>query len=232
VGGADRATALAQLPDEPRWVEARAMLLDGAIPAPAGAGWLVADRDAGLMVASADAELGAAVAAATTAAHGTVLCALEREDLARALEARGWQVERAILHTLPDPDALPDDDSAGPLGADVALGHLPAPLAAEIDRARRTRTVHAVRVDGAPVSFAYAPWRTERWFDVSVDTAPGARQLGLATRVAAAMIRAERAAGREPVWGAAEHNAASLRLAARLGFAAVDALWIVSAPLP
>jgi hypothetical protein len=42
------------------------------------------------------------------------------------------------------------------------------------------------------------------------------------------MIRAERALGREPVWGAADGNHASLRLAARLGFVAVDALWVCS----
>jgi hypothetical protein len=217
--------ALATLPDEPRWLEARAMLLGGAVPWAAGAGWVVADEAAQLLVASADAD----VASVRAAARGlTVLCAIERNDLADALRARG-PVSRAVLHTLDDPSWLPDDEGAYPLPADADLAHLPGPLAAELSRALRTNTVYAAIVDGAPVSFAYAPWRTERWFDVSVDTAPGARQLGLATRVAAAMIRAERAAGREPVWGAAEDNAGSLRLAARLGFGAVDALWVASA---
>ena len=81
-------------------------------------------------------------------------------------------------------------------------------------------------VDDEPVSFAYAPWRSARWFDVSVDTLPGARQLGLATIVAAAMIHDERAQGREPVWGADEGNHASLRLAARLGFVAMDEIFV------
>jgi predicted GNAT family acetyltransferase len=87
--------------------------------------------------------------------------------------------------------------------------------------------VWAAWVDGEPVSFAYAPWRSASYFDVSVDTLPGVRQLGLATTVAAAMIRDERARGREPVWGADEHNGASLRLAKRLGFEAVDEIWVV-----
>jgi L-amino acid N-acyltransferase YncA len=65
-----------------------------------------------------------------------------------------------------------------------------------------------------------------RWFDVSVDTIASARQLGLGTIVAAAMIRDERARGREPVWGADEQNAASLGLARRLGFRAADELWV------
>jgi hypothetical protein len=54
----------------------------------------------------------------------------------------------------------------------------------------------------------------------------GARQIGLATIVAAAMIRHERAAGREAVWGADEGNTASLGLAKRLGFVAVDEIWV------
>ena len=40
------------------------------------------------------------------------------------------------------------------------------------------------------------------------------------------MIREERARGAEPVWGADEENHASLRLAARLGFVAVDEIWV------
>ena len=81
-------------------------------------------------------------------------------------------------------------------------------------------------MEGEPVSFAYAPWRSAKWFDVSIDTLPGARQLGLATIVASAMIRDERTRGREPVWGADQGNTASLRLAKRLGFAAVDEIWV------
>jgi hypothetical protein len=50
-------------------------------------------------------------------------------------------------------------------------------------------------------------------------------------RVAAALIRDERAQGREPVWGATEDNVASLRLARRLGFVATDELWLVTPDL-
>lgn len=217
-----------EVPDEPRWVEARAMLLSGAPVTPAGQGWVVRSDAEQLMVAIGDVDVADVV---RIAARGTLLCAIERDDLAKAMEARGWMVERAILHTLPDPGALPDDDGVALLDPAADLAHLPAELANELRQAQRSgRPVHAVRVDGLPVSFAYAPWRTERWFDVAVDTAPGARQLGLATHAAAAMIRAESAGGREPVWGAAESNLASLRLAARLGFVEVDAIWLISSP--
>jgi hypothetical protein len=150
------------------------------------------------------------------------------EELAAALRGSGRAVGRAILHTLPDPEAVPDLEGAVPLPADASLAHVPGELADEL-RAARTQ-VWSAYVDGAPVSFAYAPWRSPRFFDVSVDTLPGARQLGLATITASAMIRHERALGREPVWGADEANHGSLRLAKRLGFVAVDELW-VAAPL-
>jgi hypothetical protein len=141
------------------------------------------------------------------------------DDLAADLR-RTRRVERAIFHTLPDPDELPDYEGATLL-TDQAL--VPEPLAEELAHADRIWTAF---VDGAPVTFAYAPWRSPRWFDVSIDTLPGARQLGLGTIVAAALIRDERARGREPVWGADEGNVASLRLAKRLGFVAVDELWV------
>jgi L-amino acid N-acyltransferase YncA len=118
---------------------------------------------------------------------------------------------------------MPDYEGAIPLPADAVL---PDALAAELGDARGRGEIWSAYVDGEPAAFAYAPWRSERWFDVSVDVIPGARQLGLGTIVAAAMIRHERAAGREPVWGADEDNHASLRLAARLGFVECDRIWV------
>ena len=214
-----------ELPDVPRWIEAHGIAADAASWR---RGFAVGNPRAKLIVIIDEDAAAADVAAlARELPDHAILATTEATAI-----ATGRAYGTAILHTLPDPDALPDDDGAVAVapGADLALDHLPAPLAAEIARAHQTGVVHVAFVDGQPVSFASAPWRTERWFDVSVDTAPGARQLGLATRVAAAMIRAGRADGREPVWGAAESNLASLRLGARLGFVASDALWVISAP--
>ena len=126
---------------------------------------------------------------------------------------------RAILHTL-DGDA-PDYEGAVPLPADAPL---PDYLAAELTWARTRGPILACYVDGEPAAFAYAPWRSPTLFDVSVDVIPSARQLGLGTIVAAALIKAE--APRRPVWGADEHNHGSLRLAARLGFQPTDEIWV------
>lgn len=163
-------------------------------------------------------------------ARHALLFAIERDDLAAAMRAVGRPVERAILHVLRDPTRLPELDGAVPLPADAALDAVPPPLAAELAWARRRGPVWCAYVDGAPASFAYAPWRSPAWFDVSVDTLASARQLGLATVVASAMIRDERARGREPVWGADEDNAASRGLAGRLGFEPVDEIWVSAPP--
>lgn len=204
-----------ELPDEPRWVEAHGIAADPQSWQRAlGAGAAVGSDRAKLVVAYGDADPHALRALATELPDFTFL--VNAEELVAALPRR---TERAILHTLPDPDALPDYEGATLL-PDVA--GVPAPLAEEL-RGHRVWTAY---VDGAPVAFAYAPWRSPRWFDISVDVLPGARQLGLGTIVAAAMIRDGRAEGREPVWGADESNAASLRLAKRLGFVPVDEIFV------
>ncbi|MDQ3337726.1 MAG: GNAT family N-acetyltransferase [Myxococcota bacterium] len=203
-----------ELPDEPRWVEAH-----GIAAAPRswrralGAGAAVGSDRARLVVAYGEVDPSELRALANELAGHTFLVA---EALASALPRR---IERAILHTLPDPDTLPEYEGATVL---EDFSQVPPALVEDFGDAR----VWTAYVDGAPVSFACAPWRSARWFDISVDTLPGARQLGLATIVAAAMIRDERAQGREPVWGADENNFASLRLAKRLGFVAVDEIFV------
>jgi GNAT superfamily N-acetyltransferase len=205
-----------ELPDLPRWVEAHGIANDPeGWREPVGGGFIVGHDRAKLIVVAGDVEP-SDVKPLATRPH---VILVEREELGLAL---GRRCERAILHTLPDPAALPDYEGA------TALGDAPLPkqLADELAWAKTRGTVWTAWVDGEPMSFAYAPWRSATLFDVSVDTLPGARQLGLGTIVAAAMIRDERAQGREPVWGADEDNVASLRLAKRLGFEPVDEIWV------
>ena len=203
------------LPDLPRWVEAHGI-------AASGEGWredgAIGHDGAKLIVIYGDGD-----ASAIARAHPdhALLFPLE---LAPAVEHAARVVERGILHTLPDAASLPDFEGAVPL-VDIPPD-LPRELADELARARGT--VWTVWVDNAPVSFAHAVWHSARWFDIAVDTLPRARQLGLATIVTAALIRDERARGREPVWGADEGNAASLRLAKRLGFEPVDEIGVAA----
>lgn len=210
-----------ELPDEPRWIEAHGIAGDPT-------GWrrelddgFAVGHDGARLLVIANATDRAAALAHEYRQH-TILATTD--ELAAALRTAGREVVRAILHTLPDPAELPELEGALPLPPDASLVHVPALLADELRAARST--VWAAYLDGDPVSFAYAPWRSERWFDVSVDTLTAARQLGLATVTASAMIRHERALGREPVWGADESNTASLQLAKRLGFTPIDEIWV------
>ena len=212
------------LPDLPRWVEAHDLARDPASWQRDGC----IGHDGGsepVICIYGPLPVDAVIALAAEHPQHTLLVPRERTDLVAALPR---PVVRAILHTLPDPDTLPDYDGAAPLPVDASLAHLPDELRAELEDARTWATVWTAWLDGIPMSFAYAAALSAAWFDISVDTVPGARQLGLATIVASTMIRAERANGREPVWGATEDNIASLRLAARLGFVAVDELWVAA----
>lgn len=214
-----------ELPDEPRYVEAHGIAADPrSWRRELGPGFAVGSDRGRLIVVCGEADPGATLRLARAHPQHTFL--VTTDDLAATLRGAGRGVERAILHTLPDPARLPELEGAAPLPAESSLAHLPEELREELEAARAHGAVWTAWVDGAPVSFAYAPWRSARWFDVSVDTLPAARQLGLGTLVAAAMIRDERAHGREPVWGADEHNLPSLRLARRLGFRAADELWV------
>ncbi len=218
-GLVDRVTELVQaLPDEPRWVEAHGIAADPASwRAALGDGAALGSDAARLIVVIGDASSDAIAALALARPAHAMLFAHEAQAI-----ASGRPYTRASIHT-----AAHDEDGgegAVALPADASLAHLPPALAEEL--ARATGTVWAAFVDGEAVSFAYATWRSARFFDVSVDTLPGARQLGLGRIVAAALIHDERAKGRAPVWGADEDNAASLRLAASLGFVEVDALWV------
>jgi hypothetical protein len=215
-----------EVPDIPRWIEAHGIAADPASwRRPLGRGFAVGSERARLMVVIGDADPAGVTELARELPGYAMLIAIEREDLAIAT---GRTVVRALLHTLPDAAALTELDGAVPLPGGASLAHLPEALAAELAAAPADRTVWTAVVDSAPVAFAYAPWRSARWFDVSVDTLPHARQLGLGRIVATAMILDERARGREPVWGADEGNLASLRLAHSLGFVKVDELWVAS----
>ncbi|HEY4056561.1 MAG TPA: GNAT family N-acetyltransferase [Kofleriaceae bacterium] len=212
-----------ELPDTPRWVEANGIANDPT-------GWRRGDalgHDAMRLIAIT--AVGDYVQLAKE--HPTYAILTEQQELANALAAEtGRGVARAVLHTLPEPDALLPVEGAVALPDDAQLDHLRPEVADEIRAARGKHTIWACYVDGLPVAFAYAPWRSAKYFDVSVDVDPSARQLGLGAIVATTLIHAEREEGREPVWGADENNVASQRLAHRLGFEAIDELWVL-APL-
>jgi hypothetical protein len=214
------------VPDIPRWIEAHGIAADPASwRRELGAGFAVGNDAARLVVVAGDADAAEVAALAHEVPRHTMLFAVERADLAAAT---GRGVVKALLHTLADASGLPELQGAAPLPAEATLAHVPETLAAELASVRAHRTIWTAFLDGVAMSFGYAPWRSARWFDVSIDTLAEARQLGLGRLVATAMIRDERSQGREPVWGADEGNLASLALARGLGFVQIDELWVAA----
>ena len=244
--GSDAGRELARhLPDEPRWLETRALLLSGFADISGGTtvqtGFVArVVQDAISAIAVVGCPPSSAVVSATdgvTEMTPIIAQVDNAEHVSRALEhASGadWRGERAVLHRLRDDTALPAARS-GPdirlLRPDDPLGHLPPGLRYEIGEARKMAPVAAVIVDGKAASFCYPVWRTETLWDISIDTLEEHRGKALGSHAVRFMIDLLRRDGREPVWGALESNGASLRLAAKLGFQPVDALvWFSRGP--
>ena len=218
----------AALPDEPRWLETRAMLASGHATVSGGdtveSGFVVRVAHGAV---SAVAVVGqpppgsiAEAVAGTTELTPVLAQPADATHVGEALRRHGdWTRERAILHLR---DAAVS--FAAPL-ADVrllsrsdSLEHLPAGLRHEMTHAQTFAPVAAVFVRSRPVSFCYPVWATERLWDVSIDTLEAHRGSSLGAAAVMFTVDVMRRSGRDPVWGALESNQASLRLGAKLGF--------------
>lgn len=77
-------------------------------------------------------------------------------------------------------------------------------------------------VSGEIVATALTAARSERYAEVGVFTHGNYRRRGYSTAAASLVCRTVQEAGQTPVWSAGAHNAASLRVAEKLGFAEVS----------
>jgi GNAT superfamily N-acetyltransferase len=232
------------LRDIPRWIETRAMLLSGRAQVTGGAtveqGFVVKQCPG---VTSAVAVVGrppreAIVGALEDIAPPSPVLA-QVEDAAWVQDALAtvsnaatpWRGETFIVHALADPGrsvAVVGEPVVRMLQMDDGLGHLPPGLLHEMTHARLMGPVAVVFDDGVAASFCYPCWQTEGLWDVSIDTLDEHRGQSFAVAAVRLMIDHMRRAGRLPVWGAADSNRASLRLAARIGFVAVDRIVVFS----
>lgn len=225
------AHALAVVSDIPRWIEARALLLSEYCAVFGAGSDLIIRNDApGGCIA-------VALGRAPEELARSVLCDRPGRELLCALEDSAhwqrvlldWSTEGVVLYGLERPGDLASPSPAVErLSSDHSLDHLPQELREEIEKALPDRPVWCAFHEGRAAAFAYSYWRTERWFDISIDTAPAYRRRGLARLAVSALVRHELADGLQPVWGAMASNGASQCLAESLGFVHVDQTLLMS----
>ena len=151
-----------------------------------------------------------------------------------------WKVESAVLFRRspesPLPTVRPGEVRFLATGELAALTGdveplVPETLRDELRSAQADGTPIAVALEGGhAATFCYAGSITETLWDVSIDTLEPYRRRGHAMKAVSFLIEHYAARGKQPVWGALVSNDASAALAARLGFAPVGSLLVLSAP--
>ncbi len=221
------------LPDVPRWVETRSMLLSGrcevfGLEEGGDSGFVVRDAEDRL-ISVVGCPARDAIEEAVTREWDVVIAQLENGSYVAGV-LPGWKAVRATLHLLGDASRLPHVPTGTvrliePSELD-SLNDLPPELCSEFRIAAWRSPIAAGLADDRPVSFCYVAAQTEGLWDISIDTLEGFRNRGHAARCVAFMIERMESRGLRPVWGAEEWNRASLGLAARLGFVPVDSLLV------
>ena len=236
VNYSDLLSQLAQaLPDTPRYVETRGMLLANAcevlgLDQTSGLNFVVRSFQTGLISVVGKPSADSIKRATLQNRNQNAVLAFDDnlEFVADALSNRN--VERAILHMRNESIRLRDVslNMVRYLTTDeiAALTSLSDELKAELLNASRNTPVAATIVDDRPVSFCYAGAETETLWDVSIDTLAGFRGRGYGVMCVAYLIREMKKRGKQPVWGALESNSASLKLAKKLFFEPVDSLFV------
>ena len=226
---------LGTVPDLPRWVEARGMLLSGR-------GHIV--------------ETGLSDPPTVIAAPSVLLAVVLRwdqpEPLTRALRVvpREFSIvgpveaEAAVSSVLPHRSReratlfhLPAAAARGLAPAPEArllrpeeygqLDNLPPILRGELRDACTYSPIATAFADDRPVAFSYSGWETERHWDVSIDTLDSHRRRGYGAAASTCLIQHFAARDKTAVWGSVDSNPASAALAHKLGFTAVDHLMVL-----
>ncbi|NIR50134.1 GNAT family N-acetyltransferase [candidate division KSB1 bacterium] len=229
------------LPDIPRWVETRGLLLAGRCEV-YGATY---SDDSDFVVRSLVDSLICVVgrpnanailqAISQSGSSAEVLTARENVEYVGSV-LKSWHKCKAWIHSL-------NKDTEHAVAADATVKFVTgdeifairdeAPeLGKELSNVLTITDVAAAIVRNQPVSFCYAGTETETLWDISIDTLPRHRRRGYAATCVQFMIDFMRTKGKQPVWGAVDSNVASLNLARKLGFQVVDELFLFSKPVP
>lgn len=230
-----------RLPDLPRWVEMRDLLLAGQGEI---SGLSTAEGSDRLSFVLRDIESRAffIVGLPDGSVFDDTVTAIVRDqadviasaDLSVRLTAAlpGWSSSRLLVHTLTERALLDQVSLVGTGWAtleELRTCALPDELMDELEVGGAHSPIAVSRVAQRPVAFCYAGSETETLWDVSIDTLADYRRQGHAARSAALMTAHMATLGKQPVWQSLENNPASWRLAARLGFTPIDELVMLEA---
>ena len=216
----------AVLPDIPRWVELRSLLLHGegtVFGEPTGGVIVSGDGFTVGLVGYPDSSL-VDKARPLFAPDAEAVVIGEGLEHAISLFPLG-RPRRAILHRLDGEIEAVSDETLDIASVDDRLLHsLPPELATEVEGAY---IAAFRRVEGLVVSACSAASITETLWDVGIDTLEGHRRMGHARSCYLALASHLAAQGLSPVWGAYEDNEPSLSMARSLGFTQVDEIWVI-----
>ncbi len=252
------------LPDIPRWIEARAMLLNATCEVfgasegtpPSLVAYSPYTRTA-VVVGQPPQEAIHEAATRLAQQDGDLLAYDDNLDLVTS-SLDGWTSEPVTLHLLSDSTQLPVLQPLGPSGTSARPFRAPHPiptpydrsgddivirlvsggeltsidgvsqeLAEEVQRAALVGKLAAVFVNGKAVSFCDAATETEGLWDIGIETLEDHRRQGYAALAVSFMVSYMGRYAKNPVWGAEDSNEASMRAASRLGFRAVDRLFVL-----
>ena len=219
------------LPDLPRWVEVRDLMLSGDceifdLHEQGELSFIVRENNGKMVFVIGQPSIHGLQTVIRDLGKGGMVIAPQEQAVWLTSALQGWKRARIILHTLPNHQHLPGvNDMADFLDADT-LHQLPidSELLDELKNGAQHSKIAATWVDQQPVSFCYVASETEAWWDIAVDTLPEHRRNGYAALCVAHMIRYMYPMEKQPVWQAIADNPPSWRLAQKLGFEPIDEL--------
>jgi GNAT superfamily N-acetyltransferase len=233
--GVRGAKILQLLPDIPKWIYARWMILSGQARIYGDEEFetsssIIQHPTNGLTCVIGQPDTDLLYKAITAADLDVQVMSFSDNDRFIGQQLPQWSRSPAYLHILDH--EIPQADTAGCeikfLGHNDIFdeNHIPGELRREFLDALHHSPIAALFIAELPVSFCYAAAETESLWDISVDTLDGYRNRGYGFQTVSFMIKHMDRKGKQPVWGAEESNYASLRLAQKLGFKPVEKIYL------
>lgn len=222
------------LPDLPRWVDARATVLSGAcdiLGMPGEQSCIIRSLrwPMATVVGKPSTEL---LLRAIDIVGDQIELVVMPDDASHVQRVlRYWREEPATVHTRPTELDEPKASVNGVRIYDPWSSRSKPGFTDAIKQAlHAAEVVAARRVNGKVTAVCHTDAITEQWWDVGVETVESHRRQGHSRACFAAMNSHMLERGKRPVWIALDRNVPSMRMAASLGFQPVDELRVFLSP--